>query len=171
VAEAEGAAMRLVLVQQGAGLRILARRDVEGRVTEFAALGPEGGRAQADAARDGLIAAWRAQFETLSLTRRRILPGEAFSLPVAGSAQGGRCRPQGLGAIRGRPVLVAHCAVELAGALRGSGAEARVAIFARLAIDLPTGLIVAQGYATRIETFAGGRSNGVLVTPSRVVLE
>jgi hypothetical protein len=68
-------------------------------------------------------------------------------------------------------VVVARCAVELAGPLRGSGAEARIAIFARLAVDVPSGMIVAQGYATRIETFAGGRSNGVVVAPSRVVLE
>ena len=173
VAEArvEGEAMRLTLVQDGTGLRVAARRDVEGRVTEFAAQRADGSAPAADAARDGLLAAWRAQFETLSLTRRRIAPREQFRLPVEGSPQGGRCRAEGLATIRGRPALAAHCAIELAGALRGSGAEARVGIFARVAVDVASGMIVAQGYATRIETFAGGRSNGVVVTPSRVVLE
>ena len=69
-------------------------------------------------------------------------------------------------------MLVARCAVELAGRLRGGDSEARIAIFARIAIDIASGMVVSQGYATRIETFgAGGRSNGVVVTPSRIVLE
>jgi hypothetical protein len=41
----------------------------------------------------------------------------------------------------------------------------------RIAIDLPSAMIVAQGYASRIETFAGGRSNGVVVTAARHWLE
>ncbi|WP_198378343.1 hypothetical protein, partial [Neoroseomonas rubea] len=143
---------------------------------EFAAPRPEGSGAAADAARDGLVAAWRAQFATLSLERRRIAPAEDFPMPVEGSATGGRCRPEGTSAIGGRAVLVARCGVELAGRLRGSGTTMQVAISARLAIDTATGMVAAQGYATRMETFtdiAGGgrRSSGVVVTPSRVLLE
>ncbi|BDG74700.1 hypothetical protein [Roseomonas fluvialis] len=174
VAEArpEGNATRLVLVQQQLGLRISALRDVDGRVQEFAALRPDGTAPAPDAARDGLLAAWREQFGTLSLERRRFAPREDVSLPVAGSPRGGTCRPEGTAAMGGRPVLLARCAVELAGRLRGGESDARVAIFARVAIDIATGMVAAQGYATRIETFgAGGRSNGVVVTPSRVVLE
>ncbi len=171
-ARAEGSAMRLTLVQPRLGLRISALRDAEGRVAEFTALRPDGSAPAPDAARDGLLAAWREQFATLSLERRRIAPREDVSLPIAGSARGGTCRPEGTAAIGARPVLVARCAVELAGRLRGGESDARVAIFARIAIDIATGMVVAQGYATRIETFgAGGRSNGVVVTPSRVVLE
>jgi hypothetical protein len=173
VAEArlDGDAMRLTLVQEGTALRMTARRDTEGRVTDFAALRADGSATPPDAARDGLLAAWRDQFATLSLTRRRIAPGEGFALPVEGSPQGMACRPEGVGAVAGRPVLVARCAVELAGRLRGGAAEARVAIVARVAVDVPTGVVVAQGYATRIETFTGGRANGVVVTPSRIVVE
>lgn len=174
VAEArpEGAATRLTLVQDQVGLRVSALRGSDGRVTEFAPLRADGGAAPPDAARDGLVAAWREQFATLSLERRRIAPREDVPLPIAGSSRGGTCRPEGTAALAGRPVLVARCAVELAGRLRGGEFEARVAIFARLAIDIATGMVAAQGYATRIETFgAGGRSNGVVVTPSRVVLE
>lgn len=170
-ARAEGDAMRLTLVQEGTALRIAARRDVEGRVTEFAALRPDGSPAPPDAARDALLAAWRGQFERLSLPRRRFAPGENFALPVEGSPQGMACRAEGVGAVAGRPALAARCAVELAGRLRGGAAEAHVAIFARVAVDVATGIVVAQGYATRIETFEAGRSNGVVVTPSRVVLE
>lgn len=174
VAEArpDGSAMRLTLVQQQLGLRISALRDADGRLQDFSARGPDGSAPPPDAARDGLLAAWRDQFATLSLERRRIAPREDFSLYISGSPRSGTCRPEGTGALGGRPVLVARCAVELAGRLRGGESDARVAIFARIAIDIPTGMVVAQGYATRIETFgAGGRSNGVVVTPSRVVLE
>ncbi|MBP0465750.1 hypothetical protein J5Y09_17615 [Roseomonas sp. PWR1] len=175
-AQAEGDAVRLSLAQEATGLRIAARRGADGRVTEFSAPRPQGSGAAADAARAGLVAAWRAQFETLSLERRRVAPGEDFPMPVEGSAATGRCRPEGTAAIGGRAVLVARCAVELAGRLRGSGATMQVAIAARLAIDTATGMVAAQGYATRMETFteatAGGRrSNGVVVTPSRVMLE
>ncbi|CAH0290703.1 hypothetical protein ROS9278_04219 [Roseomonas sp. CECT 9278] len=168
--EADG--MRLVLVQDQLGLRISALRGSDGRVAEFAALRADGSPAPADAARDGLVAAWRDQFATLSLERRRIAPREDFSLSISGSARGGTCRPEGTAALGGRPVVVTRCAVELAGRLRGGESEARVAIFGRMAIDIATGMVAAQGYATRIETFGtGGRSNGVVVTPSRVVLE
>ncbi len=168
--------MRLTLAQEATALRIAATRGADGRVTEFAAPRPPGSSAAADEARDGLVASWRAQFATLSLERRRIAPQEAFPMPVEGSAETGRCRAEGVSAIGGRQVLVARCAVELAGRLRGNGPPAEVAIFARLAIDVATGMVAAQGYATRVETFnetAGGarRSSGVVVTPSRVALE
>jgi hypothetical protein len=164
--------VRLTLVQDQVRLRVSALRGHDGRLAEFVALGADGGPAPPDAARDGLVAAWREQFATLSLERRRIAPREDVSMPIAGSSRGATCRPEGTAALGGRPVLVARCAVELAGRLRGGESEARVAIFARIAIDIATGMVVAQGYATRIETFAAnGRSNGVVVTPSRVVLE
>jgi hypothetical protein len=174
VAEArpEAGGMRLTLVQERAGLRISALRTAEGRIAEFAALGADGAAAAPDAARDALLVAWREQFATLSLERRRVAPREDFALPVDGSARGGTCRPEGSAAIARRPVLVARCAVELAGRLRGGAAQARIAIFARVAVDTATGMVAAQGYATRIETFGpDGRSNGVVVALSRVTLE
>ena len=174
VAEArpEAGGMRLTLLQEGVGLRISVLRTAEGRIADFSALRPDGSPAPPDAARDGLLAAWRQHFASLSLERRRILPGEDVALPIEGSPRGGTCRPEGTAALGGRPVLVARCAVELAGRLRGGDSEARIAIFARIAIDIAAGMVVSQGYATRIETFgAGGRSNGVVVTPSRIVLE
>ena len=174
VAEArpEAGGMRLTLVQGQTGLRISALRGGDGRIAEFLALNADGGPAPPDPARDRLLAAWRDQFATLSLERRRIAPREDVALPIGGSPRGGTCRPEGTAALGGRPVLVARCAVELAGRLRGGESEARVAIFARVAIDIATGMVAEQGYATRIETFAaGGRSNGVVVTPARVVLE
>ena len=175
VAEArpEGGGVRLTLVQDQLGLRISALRDDDGRV-------------------DGIRRAARRR-----RPRRRRMPRatgcwrpgatssprSAWSAGASPRARTWRCRsadrraaapagPRAPRRIGGRPVLVARCAVELAGRLRGGESEARVAIFARVAIDIATGMVAAQGYATRIETFgAGGRSNGVVVTPSRVVLE
>ena len=163
---------RLLLVQERSGLRIAALRGTDGRITEFAAIQPDGTAPPPDEARDALLANWRAQFATLSLPVRRIAGREDFAMRVEGAAQGGTCRAEGQSTIGQRPVVVARCAVELAGRLRGGDSDARVAIFARVAIDVATGLVSAQGYATRIETFAAnGRSNGVVITPSRVVLE
>jgi len=170
--QSEPGGTRLILVQDSTGLRMSALRGTDGRIAEFAALRPDGTAPPPDEARDGLLAAWRHQFATLSLDRRRIAAREDFPMPVPGSPRGGICRPEGLATIAQRAVVVARCAVELAGRLRGGESDARVAIFARVAVDVATGMVSAQNYATRIETFAAnGRSNGVVVTPSRVVLE
>jgi hypothetical protein len=163
---------RLVLVQDRTGLRIAALRGTDGRITEFAAIRADGSTPPPDETLDGLLAAWRQQFATLSLERRQITAREDFPMPISGSDRGGVCRAEGLSTIAQRPVVVARCAVELAGRLRGGSSEARVTIFARVAVDVATGVVSGQGYATRIETFAAnGRSNGVVVSPSRVVLE
>jgi hypothetical protein len=170
--EPQAAGIRLVLVQDRTGLRMSVLRGTDGRLSDFTALRADGTALPPDEARDGLLAAWRDQFATLTLERRRIAAGEDFPMAVDGSSRGGICRPAGLDAIAQRRVLVARCAVELAGRLRGGDSEARVAIVARIAVDVATGVVLAQGYATRIETFAGnGRSNGVVVTPSRVNLD
>lgn len=174
VAEArpEAGGTRLTLVQDGNGLRIAALRSANGQIAEFAPLRADGTPPPADDARDRVLAAWRDQFATLSLAPRRIAQGEDFPLPVPGSPRGGTCRPEGLGTIARRSVLVARCAVELEGNLGRGDSRARVAMFVRMAVDTATGMISAQNYATRIETFApNGRSNGVVVTPSRVILE
>jgi hypothetical protein len=163
---------RLTLVQERSGLRISALRSTDGRIAEFSAQRPDGSAPPPDEARETLLNAWRDQFATLSLAPRRLSAREDFLMPVPGSPRGGTCRPEGTATIAQRPVVIARCAVELAGRLRGGDNEARVAIFARVAVDVATGMISAQNYATRIETFAAnGRSNGVVVTPSRVVLE
>lgn len=163
---------RLVLVQDRTGLRMSVLRGTDGRIGDFAALRADGTALPHDEARDGLLTAWRDQFATLSLERRRIVGGEDFPMAVDGSSRGGVCRAAGLDSIAQRAVLVARCAVELAGRLRGGDSEARVAIFAHIAVDVASGVVLAQGYATRIETFTGnGRSKGVVVTPSRVILE
>lgn len=167
----EGTAARLTLLHE-AGLRVSVLRTAEGRVAEFAAVRADGSAPAADPRREALLNAWREQFATLSLEQRRIGVLQDFPMPVDGSSRGGTCRAESLARIQGRQVLVARCAVELAGELRGSDSRAQVAIFARMAIDTATGVVSAQGYATRIETFAAnGRSNGVVVTPSRLVME
>ena len=146
------------------GERLAVMRRDDGAITSFTHEPP-------DAARDGALAPWRRHFESWSLTARRIQPNATFNLPVPDSPRGVTCRPEGLSRIGARQVLVAICAVELAGGLGNTGQEARIAMVGRIAIDVPTGMIVAQGYASRIETFRGGRSNGVVITAARNVLE
>jgi hypothetical protein len=149
-------------VLRGERLAVLRRDD--GGITSFTHDPP-------DAARDGALAPWRRHFDSWSLTARRIAVGVTFELPVPDSPRGVTCRPEGLSRIGARQVLVALCAVELAGRLGNTGQEARIAMAGRLAIDLPSAMIVAQGYASRIETFAGGRSNGVVITAARHWME
>ena len=149
-------------VLRGERLAVLRRDD--GAITSFTHEPP-------DAARDGALAPWRLHFESWSLTARRIQPGVTFALPVPDGQRGVTCRAEGLSRIGARQVLVAICAVELAGALGNTGQEARIAMAGRIAIDVPTGMITAQGYASRIETFRGGRSNGVVITAARNGLE
>jgi hypothetical protein len=163
--DAPARATRLILapeVLRGEKLAVLRRDD--GGITSFTHDPP-------NAARDGALLPWRRQFESWSLTARRIAPGVMFELPVPDSPRGVTCRAEGLSRIEARQVLVAICAVELAGRLGNTGQEARIAMAGRIAIDLPSAMIVAQSYASRIETFAGGRSNGVVITAARHWLE
>lgn len=163
--DASARATRLILAPEALrGERLALLRRDDGGIVSFTHEPP-------DAARDGALVPWRRHFESWSLTARRIAPNVTFELPVPDSPRGVTCRAEGLSRIEARQVLVAICAVELAGKLGNTGQEARIAMAGRIAIDLPSAMIVAQGYASRIETFAGGRSNGVVLTAARHWLE
>jgi len=163
--DAAARAVRLTLTPGALrGERLAVMRRDDGGIASFTHEPP-------DAARDGALVPWRRNFESWSLTARRIAPGANFELQVPDQARGVTCRPEGLSRLAARQVLVAICAVELAGRLGTTGQEARIAIAGRIAIDVPTGMIAAQGYASRIETFNAGRSNGVVVIPARHWLE
>lgn len=163
--DASARATRLVLAPEALrGERLALLRRDDGGIVSFTHEPP-------DAARDGALVPWRRHFESWSLTARRIAPNVTFELPVPDSPRGVTCRAEGLSRIEARQVLVAICAVELAGKLGNTGQEARIAMAGRIAIDLPSAMILAQGYASRIETFAGGRSNGVVLTAARHWLE
>lgn len=156
---------RLILAPLALGgerLSVLRRDD--GSIAEFTHSPP-------DPARDGALRPWQRHVESWSLTARRIAPGAPFELHVPENPRGITCRAEGLSQIGARQVLVAICAVELAGSLGNTGQQARIAIAGRIAIDIPTAMIVAQGYATRIETFTNERSNGVVITAARDGLE
>ncbi len=163
--DAPARAARLILAPEALrGERLAVLRRDNGAITSFTHEPP-------DAARDGALVPWRRHFESWSLTARRIPSAATFELAVADSPRGVTCRPEGLSRIAARQVLVAICAVELVGQLGNTGQEARIAMAGRIAIDVPSAMIVAQGYASRIETFAGGRSNGVVVTAARHWME
>ena len=172
----EAGGTRLILVQDGTGLRISALRGTDGRMMEFAALRPDGTAPPADEGRDALLAAWRDKFATLSVQSQRLGNRQIFELPVTGSPRGMPCRVEGASAIAQRQVVVATCALELAGPMGRAGAPMEVIIAGRMAVDVATGVVVNQSYATRIERLSttpeGRRSSvGVVVTPSRVFLE
>ena len=163
--DAPARAARLILAPEALrGERLAVLRRDNGAITSFTHEPP-------DAARDGALVPWRRHFESWSLTARRIPSAATFELAVPDSPRGVTCRPEGLSRIAARQVLVAICAVELVGQLGNTGQEARIAMAGRIAIDVPSAMIVAQGYASRIETFAGGRSNGVVVTAARHWME
>ena len=163
--DAPARAMRLILAPEALrGERLAVLRRDDGGIVSLTHEPP-------DAARDGALLPWRRHFESWSLMARRIPVGATFELPVPDSPRGVTCRAEGLSRIEARQVLVALCAVELAGRLGNTGQEARIAMAGRIAIDLPSAMIVAQGYASRIETFAGGRSNGVVITAARHWME
>jgi hypothetical protein len=163
--DAPARAARLILAPEALrGERLAVLRRDNGAITSFTHEPP-------DAARDGALVPWRRHFESWSLTARRIPSAATFELAIPDSPRGVTCRPEGLSRIAARQVLVAICAVELVGQLGNTGQEARIAMAGRIAIDVPSAMIVAQGYASRIETFAGGRSNGVVVTAARHWME
>lgn len=167
---------RLVLVQDRTGLRMSVLRGTDGRIGGFAALRADGTNLPPDEARDGLLAAWRDQFATLSLQAQRIVARQIYELPIPGSGRGMSCRAHGMGTIAQRRVLVATCGIELAGSMGSASVPMEVHIAALMAVDVETGMVANQSYATRIERFATTpegqrRSVGVVVNPSRVFLE
>lgn len=178
VAEAkpEPVGMRLTLVQERTGLRMSMVRRADGRVGDFSALRADGTAPPADEARDAVLASWRDQFATLSLGSRRISARQVIELPVAGSTRGMPCRVEGTGTLPPRQVVVAICGIEMAGTMGSASVPIEVQIAARIAVDVATGMVINQSYATRIERFSrtpdGQRTSvGAVVTPSRVILE
>ena len=159
-------------------------RGSDGRVSEVTAEPPSGSAPLSAEQRAGLLATARATLESLGVTRQRLAPREIFLLPLPdlsmqpGPLRGSRglnCVPEIRAMLAGRPVVVARCLARLEGNL-GVNATAQVVIAGNFALDVETGLLLAQAYATRIETFdtTGGRpprSNGVLITTTRTRIE
>jgi hypothetical protein len=162
-------------------LYAMLRRD-DGSVTEVTAE-PPGGTAPLSAQQGAaLLATGRATLESLGLARRRLAPNTRFALPLPQvmegrmpNAPGLDCLPEGRARLAGREVVAARCLARLEGRLTAN-ALATVTIAGQFAIDIETGLLVAQSHATRVETFAETagrppRSNGVVITLSRTRME
>lgn len=157
------------------------RRD-DGSVSDVTAAPPAGSAPLAAAQRAGLLATGRATLEGLGIARQRLAPGTRFTLPLPrfaeDAAPGGRgldCLPEGRARLAGREVVVARCLARLEGRLTAA-ATGSVLVAGNFAVDIGTGLVVAQSYATRLETFAAApgqapRSNGVVITTSRTRIE
>jgi hypothetical protein len=145
---------------QVAGLAFSALRTDDGRVGEVAiAALPAGANPPPEAQRQALLADLRAALNALGIPRRRLGQGDRFDVPLpTGMASQGvqfdhtalSCAVEGASRIAGRPVLVALCEGSVTGTLaeRTSGGF-RMA--GRFAVDVETGLLAAQGYATLAE--------------------
>lgn len=163
-----------------APLYTMVRRD-DGAVAEVTADPPGGTAPLRPEQRAGMQASARVLAESLGIGRQRLAPGETFTLPLPQVAAGqtpGRglnCLPESRARLAGRDVVVARCLARLEGRLT-AGATASVTVAGSFAIDIETGVILGQGYATRTETFAAQpgqtpRSNGVVLMTALTRLE
>jgi len=162
-------------------LYAMLRRD-DGTVSEVTAEPPGGTAPLTPEQRAGLLATGRATLESLGIPRQRLTPGARFTLPLPRVTEGqgdtGRgldCLPEGRASLGGREVVAARCLARLEGRLTPT-ALGSVIVAGQFAVDVETGLLVGQSYATRVETFTTTpgqppRSNGVVMTLSRTRIE
>ena len=124
--------------------------------------------------REGLQATARVMLESLGIGRQAIAPGQTFTLPLPQvmenqqqAGRGLRCLPESQARLNGRDVILARCLARLEGRLTPT-ATGTVTIAGNFAVDVETGILVGQGYATRTETFTAPpgqppRSNGAVM--------
>jgi len=157
------------------------RRD-DGSVSEVTAEPPGGTAPLRPEQRSGLQASARVLLESLGIARQSLAPRVNFTLPLPQvlegqqqTARGLNCLPQGRARLSGRDVVVARCLARLEGRLTPT-ATGTVIIAGSFAVDIETGVLIGQGYATRIETFAGAsgqapRSNGAVLMTALTRIE
>lgn len=153
----------------------------DGRVSDITAEAPPGATALSPEQRAGLLTTAHATLTALGIARQRIAPGARFTLPLpggmdgSGQTRGFDCVAEGRARLIGREAILARCLARLEGALTAQ-ARAEVVIGGHFALDIETGLLLAQSHATRLETFdttpgRAPRSNGVLITIARTRIE
>jgi hypothetical protein len=102
-----------------------------------------------------LVAEARAIATSLGLPRQRIAPGTAFPLPMPLVIEDQRttptldCIPEATAQRAGRAVVVVRCVGRAEGRMN-SNAGGAIALAGRFAIDIETGVLVAQGYAAHL---------------------
>lgn len=162
-AAAEGGAWRLVLrLRKGEApvARFRAVRDAAGVVSGIELLG-DAPVLMADRIRAGLAGLLSAH----GMPRGEVAPGRVFVLPVPAldpdltvAGGGFQCRAEGMGAVGGRPALVAACVAHGRGETEGRRLSLDLA--GRFAIDVATGLVRRYGYASDTVLAGDGKGNG-----------
>lgn len=157
------------------------RRADDGVVSDVTATPPAGSAPLRPEQRAGLQASARVLLESLGIRRQVLMPGATFALPLPQTVEGQQasrglnCLPEGRARLSGRDVVVARCLARLEGRLTDT-ATGSVTIAGSFAIDIETGVLLGQGYATRTETFTAPqgqapRSNGVVLMTALTRLE
>lgn len=159
-ARQQGAAWHLTFttgpLQNGLGVSFTLTRDAAGQIGPAEFRVPDGLPRPPPEMAGPLRVLFRAMVRAHALEPFRIIPGEPFvmDLPLSEVEQrlrvdggGFRCTAEGTGAVGGRPVVQAQCALRAEGELRpGQGLAMEAA--GRFAIDIATGLVLRHGYAT-----------------------
>jgi len=157
-------------------------RSDAGAVSDVTAAPPGGSAPLRPEQRAGLQATARVMLESLGIGRQAIAPGQTFTLPLPQvlehqqpTGRGLRCLPEAKARLNGREVIFARCLARLEGQLTPT-ATGTVTIAGNFAIDIETGILVGQGYATRTETFSAPpgqppRSNGAVAMTALTRME
>lgn len=155
-----------------APLYTMLRRD-DGSVSDVTASPPGGTAPLRPEQLAGLQASARVLLESLGMGRQMLSPGATFTLPLPQVMEGQQptrglnCLPEARARLSGRDVVVARCLARLEGRLTPT-ATGSVTIAGNFAVDIETGVLLGQGYATRTETFTAPpgqapRSNGAVL--------
>lgn len=150
----------------------MTRRD-DGGVSDVTASPPGGTAPLRPEQLAALQATARVLLESLGMGRQTLSPGTTFALPLPQvmegqqPARGLNCLPEARARLAGRDVVVARCLARLEGRLTPT-ATGSVTIAGNFAVDIETGVLLGQGYATRTETFTAPqgqapRSNGAVL--------
>lgn len=143
-------------LQNGLGVTFTLTRDAAGQVGPAEFRVPDGLDSPPPEMAGQLRALFRAMIRAHALEPFRIIPGQPFMIDLPPAeveqglrAEGGgfRCMAEGTGALGGRPVVRAECALHAAGELSPGRSLGMVAA-GRFAIDLATGLVLRHGYAS-----------------------
>ena len=132
-------------------------RDAEGGVSDVQLVPDPRLPPVPPAQRARLLRQLGAVFEVLNLGRRTLGQGDGFGLLLPDDMLEGLrpppgglpCTVEGEARMEGRPVLVARCEAVVDGAVEPNWG-ARLEMAGRLAVDVATGLVTAQGFATRM---------------------
>jgi hypothetical protein len=152
-------------------------RHDDGTITEVSAHQPGGTVPLTPAAQVQFTTTARAGLAALGLVRQLLSPGVRFALPEPrewaqqAAARPMNCLAETRGVFASRDVVVARCTIRFEQPSTPQ-AVSRIALAGRFAIDVETGVVIAQSYARRTDTLYAApgqplRSTGVHILLGR----